>query len=190
MTDTAKSARDIIAETLGQPCVVYSAAATIGDLLHKPQADAIIAALRAKGLHIVATPAVGEVRGADAMDDEKLIAALRLRVKANAEYDIYVGRKPLKGTLDEQAADRLLSLREENARLRPPCTPEGLHEYSSLGCIAFFKTEADCDAFMKWLSDRDDEARAALTPPRSGRNDTSIAWERLVSIGVFQKNGV
>lgn len=103
--------------------------------------------------------------GADAMDDEKLIAALRLRVKANAEYDIYVGRKPLKGTLDEQAADRLLSLREENARLRPPCTPEGLHEYSSLGCIAFFKTEADCDAFMKWLSDRDDEARAALTPP-------------------------
>jgi hypothetical protein len=47
------------------------------------------------------------------MTDEKLIAALRLCVKIDADYAISLGRKPQTVTLEGQAADRLAALIEE-----------------------------------------------------------------------------
>jgi hypothetical protein len=52
------------------------------------------------------------------MTDEKLIAALRLRVKTDADYARSLGREPQTVTLEGQAADRLAALLEENERLR------------------------------------------------------------------------
>jgi len=52
------------------------------------------------------------------MTDEKLIAALRLRVKTDADYARSLGREPQAVTLEGQAADRLAALLEENERLR------------------------------------------------------------------------
>jgi hypothetical protein len=52
------------------------------------------------------------------MTDENLIAALRLRVKIDADFARSLGREPQTVTLEGQAADRLAALLKENERLR------------------------------------------------------------------------
>ena len=67
------------------------------------------------------------------------------------------------------------SLRAEGMRnAAPPHTPQSLHWLGDIGrekhgCVMYFKDEAECLAFMDWLSKRDAEARAAELEAGEGK---------------------